>query len=71
MSIYEQLESSDVRRHLQLRSPIDLEPTGELVCANEDDVKAAIRKAREVQPAWAATSMRERREIVEQALQGF
>jgi acyl-CoA reductase-like NAD-dependent aldehyde dehydrogenase len=69
MSIYEQLESSDARRHLQLRSPIDMEPIGELVCANEDDVKAAISKARETQPAWAATSMLQRRRIVERALQ--
>ncbi|MEH6591017.1 MAG: aldehyde dehydrogenase family protein [Halioglobus sp.] len=69
MSIYEQLESSDARRHLQLRSPIDMEPIGELICANEDDVKAAITKARKTQPSWAATSMRQRREIVERALQ--
>ena len=39
MSIYEPIESpQDARRHLQLRSPINMEPTGELICANEDDV---------------------------------
>ena len=32
MSLYEPIESSDSRRHLQLRSPVTLEPTGELVC---------------------------------------
>jgi NAD(P)-dependent dehydrogenase (short-subunit alcohol dehydrogenase family) len=42
MSIYEPIESGDSRRHLQLRSPVTLEPTGELVCANADDVAEAI-----------------------------
>ncbi|MFT4613196.1 MAG: acyl-CoA reductase-like NAD-dependent aldehyde dehydrogenase [Bacteroidia bacterium] len=68
MSIYEPIESNDSRRHLQLKSPVTLEPIGELVCANEEDVAAAIAKARAAQPAWAATSMRERADIVERAL---
>jgi succinate-semialdehyde dehydrogenase/glutarate-semialdehyde dehydrogenase len=69
MSIYEPIESVDSRRHLQLRSPVTLEPTGELICANEEDVAAAIARARQAQPAWAATSMKERARIVENALQ--
>ncbi|MFK8048704.1 MAG: aldehyde dehydrogenase family protein [Halioglobus sp.] len=68
MSIYEPIESSDARRHLQMRSPINMEPTGELICANEDDVAAAIQKARKAQPVWAKTSMKHRREIIERAL---
>lgn len=69
MSLYEPIESNDSRRHLQLRSPVTLEPTGELVCANSEDVAAAIQKARAAQPAWAATSMKARAAIVEKALQ--
>ena len=69
MSLYEPIESSDSRRHLQLRSPVTLEPTGELVCANAEDVAEAISKARQAQPAWAATSMKHRSAIVEKALQ--
>ena len=69
MSIYEPIASSDSRRHLQLRSPVTMEPTGELVCANTEDVAAAIAKARAAQPAWAATTMQQRREIIERALQ--
>jgi succinate-semialdehyde dehydrogenase/glutarate-semialdehyde dehydrogenase len=69
MSIYEPLGSDDTRRHLQLRSPVTLEATGELVCANADDVAAAIARARVAQPAWAATPMRERAAIVRRALQ--
>ena len=64
MSIYEPIASSDSRRHLQLRSPVNLEPTGELVCANTEDVAAAIARARAAQPAWAATSMQARADIV-------
>lgn len=69
MSLYEPIASTDTHRRLQLRSPITLEPTAELVCANADDVAAAIRKARAAQPAWAATSMRERSAIMAKALQ--
>ncbi|KAA1188467.1 aldehyde dehydrogenase family protein [Pseudohalioglobus sediminis] len=68
MSLYEPIESTDSRRHLQLRSPVTLEPTGELICANEEDVASAIQRARAAQPAWAATSMGERSAIVERAL---
>jgi succinate-semialdehyde dehydrogenase/glutarate-semialdehyde dehydrogenase len=68
MSIYEAIESTDSRRHLQLRSPVNLEPTGELVCANAEDVAAAIARARAAQPAWAATRMQDRQAIVERAL---
>lgn len=69
MSIYEPVASSDTRRHLRLRSPVTLEPTGELVCANAADVAAAIAKARAAQPAWAASSMKDRAAIVQRALQ--
>ena len=69
MSLYEPLESSDSRRHLQLRSPVTLQPIGELICANKEDVAEAIAKARQAQPAWAATSMKERAAIVERALE--
>ena len=68
MSIYEPITSDDSRRHLQLRSPVSLEPTGELVCANSEDVAAAIARARAAQPAWAATGMQERAAIVQRAL---
>ncbi len=69
MSIYESIASEGSQRRLQLRSPVTLEPIGEIVCASKEDVAAAIAAARKVQPVWAATSMRERAKIVEQALQ--
>ena len=60
MSIYEPLAERDGHRVLQLRSPVDLKPTGELVCANRADVQAAVTKARAAQPAWAAMSFERR-----------
>jgi len=69
MSIYTPIESTDSRRHLQLRSPVTLEPTGELVCANADDVAAAIARARAAQPAWAALSYKERAAYMTRALE--
>ena len=69
MSIYESVESSDSRRPLPLKSPVRHAPIGALVCANSEDVAVAIAKARAAQPAWAATSMKERAAIVQRALQ--
>ena len=69
MAIYEPIESNDSRRHLQLRSPVTLEPTGELVCANAEDVAQAIAVARKAQPEWAATPIRERAKIAARALE--
>ncbi|MFK7978026.1 MAG: aldehyde dehydrogenase family protein [Halioglobus sp.] len=69
MSIYEPIASDDSHRHLQLRSPVTLEPIGELVCANTEEVATAISTARKAQKAWAATDMKERTAIVERALQ--
>ena len=60
MPIYEPLQSTDSHRHLQLRSPVTLEPIGELICANAEDVAKAIAKARAAQPGWAATPMKAR-----------
>ncbi|NND68092.1 MAG: aldehyde dehydrogenase family protein [Halioglobus sp.] len=68
MSIFEPIESTDSRRHLQLKSPVTLEPIGELVCANAEDVAAAISKARVAQRAWSATPMKARAAVVERAL---
>ena len=68
MSIYESIETTDSRRHLQLRSPVTLEPSGELVCANADEVAEAISKARAAQPAWAALTFKERAKVLNRAL---
>ncbi len=60
MSIYQPLETSEGHRRLELRSPVTMEVSGELICASREEVEAAVRKAREVQPAWAKLSFAER-----------
>ena len=69
MSLFETITSDDSRRRLLLRSPVTLQPTGEISCATKDDVAAAIATARAAQPSWAATDMKFRAAIVQKALQ--
>jgi succinate-semialdehyde dehydrogenase/glutarate-semialdehyde dehydrogenase len=68
MSSYEPLEPVNGRRVLQLRSPIDLEPTATLICANREDVATALVRARQAQPAWAALSFKQRAAYMNRAL---
>ena len=64
MSIYKPLDEKDGHRRYQLISPVDLEPDGELICATTDEVNEAVSKAREMQPAWARLSFKERAEYM-------
>jgi len=68
MSIYESLGERDGRTVLKLTSPVDLETSKELICANTEDVTAAIKKARAAQPDWAALSFRQRAAYMDTAL---
>ncbi len=69
MSIYEPIETQDdSHRVLQLRSPIDLKPSGTLVCANREEVESAVARARKAQPAWAALSYEQRGEYMQRVL---
>ena len=49
MAIVEPVESSGPRRRLRVRSPVTLEPIGEFDCASDDDVRAAVERARKAQ----------------------
>lgn len=70
MSIYEPIEQQENdRRVLQLRSPVDLKPSGTLVCANKEDVNAAVAKARAAQAGWAALSFDQRASYMQKMLQ--
>lgn len=65
MAIFERIaEAADGRRRLALKSPATLEPIGELVCASESDVQAAVAKARQAQKSWGAKSVDERVEYL-------
>ncbi|NQZ96495.1 MAG: aldehyde dehydrogenase family protein [Myxococcales bacterium] len=65
MAIYEPLESDGPRRRLRLRSPVDLEPIGEIECANSRDVERAVERARKAQVDWEALSFDERARYME------
>jgi len=61
MAVVEPLpELPGARRRLRLRSPATLEPIGEIEVHTVDDVRAAVERARKVQPTWAALRCEER-----------
>ncbi len=64
MAIYEPIEDKNGRRAYRLRSPVSLEPIGELECATSEEVQTAVDRARAAQVAWAATSFEERAAVM-------
>jgi succinate-semialdehyde dehydrogenase/glutarate-semialdehyde dehydrogenase len=56
------------RRRFSVRNPVDGRDTGTLVCANADDVSAAMAVARKVQPSWGKTPVKERVKLMNKAL---
>ena len=68
MAIYEPLASDGVRRRYRLRSPVSLEPIGELECMDATDVARALERARKAQPAWAALSFDARAQVLRRCL---
>jgi succinate-semialdehyde dehydrogenase/glutarate-semialdehyde dehydrogenase len=68
MAIYERLPSEGPRRRYQLKSPVTLEPIGELECMDATDVARALERARKAQPAWAALSFDERAQVLQRCL---
>ena len=68
MAIYEPIESEGPRRRYRLRSPVSLEPIGELSCMTEADVARCLERARKAQPAWAALSFDERAAVMRRVI---
>jgi succinate-semialdehyde dehydrogenase/glutarate-semialdehyde dehydrogenase len=68
MAIYEPLEGAGARRRYRLRSPVTLEPIGELDCMDASDVARSLERARKAQPAWAALSFDARAEVLRRCL---
>ena len=69
MAIVKKLETpAGQRRRLQLISPADLEPIGEIEALTPEDVKAALVKARAAEQAWAKRPVEERASYVLKAL---
>ncbi len=72
MAVVERVEPSTsapgARRRLRLRSPATLDPIGEIEVQNPEDVRAAVERARKVQPGWAALSFDERARYLTRAV---
>lgn len=69
MAIIKKIETPEGSRDkLQLISPADLEPIGIIEVQTEEDVKAALKKARIAQKAWAALPFSERAKVMLRAL---
>ncbi len=71
MAIVEALETEGSRRRMQVRSPASLEPIGEFECADADQVRAAVERARVAQREWATRSFDERSEMLMRLLDQF
>ena len=67
MASYEAIATDGPRRRYRLRSPVTLEPIGELECMTPSDVAVALERARKAQPAWAALSFDERARVLDRA----
>ncbi len=56
------------RRRMSVASPATEQPIGELAVATRDDVRAAVARARGVQPAWESAGFKARAGVVRRAL---
>lgn len=65
MAIYERMQTDGPRRRYRLRSPVSLDPIGELEAMDRGDVERALERARKAQPGWAATPIAERARLLE------
>ncbi len=65
MAIVEALDKiSNGRRTLCIKSPVTREVIGEIEVATADDVRAAVARARQAQPAWEGLGVRARAEFL-------
>ncbi len=64
MAIYEDIATDGPRRKLRIKSPVTLEPIGEIECGTRSDVEAAVERARKAQVDWAATPIDERAKLM-------
>jgi acyl-CoA reductase-like NAD-dependent aldehyde dehydrogenase len=69
MAVVEPVETPPgAPRRLRIKSPVDFETLGEIEVTTEEGVKAALERARKVQPAWAELDVSERARILLRAL---
>ncbi|HEU4431631.1 MAG TPA: aldehyde dehydrogenase family protein [Myxococcota bacterium] len=71
MAIIEPIETPGPRRRYRASSPATLAPIGEFECANAEDVRAAVARARKAQAAWAELPVAERARYLWRLLDQF
>jgi acyl-CoA reductase-like NAD-dependent aldehyde dehydrogenase len=71
MAIIEAVQTDNGHRRYRAKSPATLEPIGEFDCATEQDVRAAVARAREAQKSWAKLSFDQRAEYMYRLLDQF
>ena len=69
MAYLRPVPGTDGRRAFEVLAPADGAPLGRFDVANAEDVADCIARAREVQPAWEATPIKERVRLVRKALE--
>ncbi|MCB9666403.1 MAG: aldehyde dehydrogenase family protein [Alphaproteobacteria bacterium] len=69
MATLHALEAVAGRRRFRVTSPVDDRDLGTFDVHTLDDVRAAVARAREVQPAWAALGPRGRAKVMQKAVQ--
>ncbi len=68
MAIVSAIESTDGGRRLRLASPATHETIGEVPVTRAAEVRAAVARARQAQPAWALRGFAERAAIMRRAM---
>jgi len=71
MALFEALPPESGRRRYRVKSPVTLESIGSFDCATDEDVKAAVMRARKAQREWARCSFEERAEALWRLVDAF
>jgi len=64
MALFAQIPSEDDTRVFEIKSPVTLESIGQFQAATDDEVRAAVDRARKAQREWATRSFAERAEVM-------
>ena len=64
MALFAQIPSDDDRRVFDIKSPVTLESIGQFQAATDDEVKAAVDRARRAQREWATRSFAARADVL-------
>ena len=64
MALFAEIPSDGAARVFDIKSPVTLESIGQFEAATEEDVRAAVDRARKAQGEWASRSFKARAEVL-------